>query len=98
MKRGVKTMLNKQRVFAGLCVLINLVFVGPAFGQASAPKKVFMVTDMEGVSGIFDSDLQCWPGRSRRFEESRKLLTGEITTRRWMAYSPAGGANGGHCV
>jgi hypothetical protein len=25
------------------------------------PVKVYMMTDMEGVSGIFDSDLQCMP-------------------------------------
>jgi D-amino peptidase len=33
---------------------------------------------MEGVSGIFDTDLQCLPQQSPRFEESRKLLTGEV--------------------
>jgi D-amino peptidase len=37
-----------------------------------------MVTDMEGVDGIFDSELQCVPWKSPRWEESRKLLTGEI--------------------
>ena len=37
-----------------------------------------MVTDMEGVSGIFDTELQCLPYQSPRWEESRKLLTGEI--------------------
>src|SRR5215510_14964997 len=41
-------------------------------------KKVFMITDMEGVSGIFDTELQCLPNQSPRWEESRKLLTGEI--------------------
>ncbi|MBI1940830.1 MAG: M55 family metallopeptidase [Acidobacteria bacterium] len=46
--------------------------------QAPASNKIFMITDMEGVSGIFDTDLQCIPGQSPRFEESRKLLTGEI--------------------
>ena len=33
---------------------------------------------MEGVSGIFDTELQCLPYKSPRWEESRKLLTGEI--------------------
>ena len=37
-----------------------------------------MITDMEGVDGIFNSELQCNPFQSPRFEESRKLLTGEI--------------------
>jgi D-amino peptidase len=48
------------------------------FAQTPKPKKVFMITDMEGVSGIFDSDLQCLPYKSPRWEESHKLLTGEI--------------------
>jgi len=49
-----------------------------ASAQTSKPKKVFMITDMEGVSGIFDSDLQCMPYKSPRWEESHKLLTGEV--------------------
>jgi D-amino peptidase len=48
------------------------------FAQTSKPKKVFMITDMEGVSGIFDSDMQCLPYKSPRWEESHKLLTGEV--------------------
>jgi D-amino peptidase len=46
--------------------------------QTAATKKTFMITDMEGVSGIFDTELQCLPYKSPRWEESRKLLTGEI--------------------
>ena len=48
------------------------------FAQTSKPKKVFIITDMEGVSGIFDSELQCIPSKSPRWEESHKLLTGEV--------------------
>ena len=54
-----------------------LIAVGTVVAQTKA-KKVFVITDMEGVSGIFDTDLQCLPGQSPRFEESRKLLTGEV--------------------
>ena len=54
-----------------------LAAVGTVVAQTKA-KKVFVITDMEGVSGIFDTDLQCLPGQSPRFEESRKLLTGEV--------------------
>src|SRR5207249_518089 len=36
------------------------------------------ITDMEGVDGIFSSELQCIPFQSPRWEESRKLLTGEV--------------------
>jgi D-amino peptidase len=55
-----------------------LVCAMPSFAQAPAPRKVFMITDMEGVDGIFDSDLQCLPYKSPRWEESHKLLTGEV--------------------
>jgi len=34
--------------------------------QAGQSKKVFMITDMEGVDGIFDEDLQCIPWKSPR--------------------------------
>jgi D-amino peptidase len=68
------------KAFCVLAILILGMATGAASGNAEAPsaKKVFMITDLEGVSGIFDTDLQCIPGQSPRFEESRKLLTGEI--------------------
>ena len=46
--------------------------------QTEKSKKVYMITDMEGVAGIFDSELQVEPFQSPRWEESRKLLTGEV--------------------
>src|SRR3979490_462379 len=49
-----------------------------ACSQTRQTKKFFMITDMEGVDGIFNSELQCIPFQSPRFEESKKLLTGEI--------------------
>lgn len=50
-----------------------------AAAQTGGPStKVFMITDMEGVDGIFNSELQCIPYKSPRWEESHKLLTGEI--------------------
>ena len=55
-----------------------LLLAGWGSAQSGRPKKVFVITDMEGVSGIFDSDLQCQPFQSPRWEESRKLLTGEV--------------------
>jgi D-amino peptidase len=64
-------------IFAvGLMMCGASAVVGPA--QTTKPKKVFVVTDMEGVDGIFSSELQCEPWKSPRWEESRKLLTGEI--------------------
>ncbi len=46
--------------------------------QGGAPKKVFVITDLEGVDGIFDFNLQCIPDKSPRYSESRKLLTAEV--------------------
>ncbi len=63
------------RALALVALLSSAITVN---GQPSKPQKVFVVTDMEGVDGIFDSELQCIPYRSPRFEESRKLLTGEV--------------------
>ncbi len=60
-------------MFAGI-----MVSATSAIAQTGKTKKVFMITDMEGVDGIFNSELQCNPYQSLRFEESRKLLTGEI--------------------
>ena len=65
-----------QRLVVLAIVLAAGVIV--TFAQTSKSKKVFMITDMEGVSGIFDSDLQCLPYKSPRWEESHKLLTGEV--------------------
>ena len=59
-------------------LLLPLLLSVQSIAQTSATKKVFMITDMEGVSGIFDTELQCLPYKSPRWEESRKLLTGEI--------------------
>ncbi len=39
--------------------------------------KVLIVTDMEGVGGVNNADEQLLPGQ-RRYEESRRLLTGEV--------------------
>jgi D-amino peptidase len=49
-----------------------------AAAQCAGANKVFMITDLEGVDGIFDFDLQCNPYHSPRYQESRKLLTDEV--------------------
>lgn len=55
-----------------------LLLVLAAVANAQSDKKVFMITDMEGVDGIFDTDLQCQPWVSPRWAESQKLLTEEV--------------------
>src|SRR6266851_10443574 len=44
---------------------------------SAAGLKIFIVTDMEGVGGVNNADEQLLPGQ-RRFDESRRLLVGEI--------------------
>lgn len=51
-----------------------MLFCGLAAGQGP---RVFILTDLEGVGGIHDADEQLLPGQ-RRFEESRRLLAGEL--------------------
>ena len=63
--------------FAMLAIMLAAGVLA-TFAQTSKAKKVFVITDMEGVSGIFDSDMQCLPYKSPRWEESHKLLTGEV--------------------
>ncbi|MCJ7501833.1 MAG: M55 family metallopeptidase [Acidobacteriia bacterium] len=71
-------MINKKRVVPLLVFAVMLSLVSLAAGQTSKGKKVFVITDLEGVSGIVDSDTQCSPYQCPRWEESRKLLTGEV--------------------
>lgn len=58
--------------------LFPVVLLAAALASAQSPKKVFVITDMEGVDGIFDSELQCIPQQSPRWAESQKLLTEEV--------------------
>lgn len=41
-------------------------------------RKVLIMSDMEGVDGIFNWAGQCNPRKSPRWQESQKLLTGEV--------------------
>ncbi|HEV2383408.1 MAG TPA: M55 family metallopeptidase [Terriglobia bacterium] len=70
----MKLRVQKQ-LLASLFLLVSAL---ASSGQDPAAKKVFMITDLEGVDGIFDSELQCIPFQSPRWEESHKLLTGEV--------------------
>jgi D-amino peptidase len=61
-----------------LTLFVMLDLTPRLFAQTGNTKKVFVITDLEGVDGIFDTDLQCLPYQSPRFAESQKLLTGEV--------------------
>src|SRR3981081_3756125 len=45
--------------------------------SAAQGPKIFIVTDMEGVGGANKADEQLLPGQ-RRYDESRRLLAGEV--------------------
>ena len=76
MRRRKRNM--KSTVSLLLAVAAALSLASWASAQTEKPKKVYMITDMEGVAGIYDSELQVEPFQSSRWEESRKLLTGEV--------------------
>ncbi len=63
-------------VIAALCSFLGSAV--PASPQDKKDTKIFMITDLEGVDGIFDTDLQCLPYKSPRWEESHKLLAEEV--------------------
>lgn len=66
-----------RRLAGTLCILAMTTSLLVA-AETPTPKKVFMMTDMEGVDGIYDYDLQCNPYTSPRWKESVKLLVDEI--------------------
>jgi D-amino peptidase len=74
-RRYRKTIATVALLLAVVGILALVCWGAP---QTEKSKKVYMITDMEGVSGIYDSELQVEPFQSPRWEESRKLLTGEV--------------------
>ena len=73
-------MRSLQTGFGRIALVVAVMLVSAILvaAQATKPVKIIMTTDMEGVDGVFDWKLQCIPNVSPRWEESRKLLTGEI--------------------
>ncbi|HXI44162.1 MAG TPA: M55 family metallopeptidase [Bryobacteraceae bacterium] len=61
-----------RRLIHGLVILRLALEICAAQGP-----KIFIVTDMEGVGGVNNADEQLLPGQ-RRYEETRRLLTGEV--------------------
>jgi D-amino peptidase len=69
-------------------LLLVLAFCLATAGAAQERPRVLIVTDMEGVGGVNNADEQLLPGQ-RRFEETKRLLTGELNA------AIAGGLKGG---
>lgn len=68
-----------------VCRLVSLLLVASLIAAlaGAAPlkgKKVLMITDVEGVVGVFNFDLQCVPFKGALYPESRKLLAGEVNS------------------
>ena len=56
---------------------IIVLLASACLAQSHGP-RILIVTDLEGVGGVNDRDEQLLPGQ-RRYLESRRLLTGELT-------------------
>jgi D-amino peptidase len=56
--------------------LLAFILFASAAAAAERP-RIMIVTDMEGVGGVYDAQEQLEPGQ-RRFDEARRLLTGEL--------------------
>ncbi|MBI1896259.1 MAG: M55 family metallopeptidase [Acidobacteria bacterium] len=64
---------------AGTRRLLHVCLLAMSFGlalPAQTQSRVLIVTDVEGVGGVNNAEEQLLPGQ-RRFEESKRLLTGE---------------------
>lgn len=61
-------------------IFLFLVFAAALPAQTNKQRKVYMITDMEGVDGIFNQEDQCVPFQSPRWAESQKLLTDEVNS------------------
>jgi D-amino peptidase len=60
----------------GLTLSLLLTVQGLCLAAGSGP-RILIVTDLEGVGGVNNADEQLLPGQ-RRYEESRRLLAGEV--------------------
>ncbi len=69
---------SSARVFRILGWAMIFTSLTPLLAQDTRAKKIYMITDMEGVDGIFNWEDQCDPFKSPRWAESQKLLTGEV--------------------
>ena len=58
--------------------VLVLVLMFASSLHAADGKRILIVTDMEGVGGVNNADEQLLPGQ-RRFEETHRLLVGELS-------------------
>jgi hypothetical protein len=58
---------REAKIILAWAIVTLLALSCSGVAQSEKPKKVFVITDMEGVSGIFDSDLQVNPFQSPRW-------------------------------
>lgn len=68
-------------VACAACTMILLLFVATLELRAApprTPKKVLVISDVEGLDGVVDFNLQCIPFKSPLYNESRKVLADEV--------------------
>ncbi|MGH9450687.1 MAG: M55 family metallopeptidase [Terriglobia bacterium] len=73
--------LNSRRWLLHLLLVAALCAPIPALAQAPSPrkgKKVLVISDLEGLDGIVDFNLQCIPFKSPLYPESRRVLAAEV--------------------
>ncbi len=59
------------------CLIAGLLVLTTSLSFAAQGPRILIVTDLEGVGGVNNAEEQLLPGQ-RRYEESRKLLLGEV--------------------
>jgi D-amino peptidase len=88
MAEGTRTGISRRDFFkksaatgAGIAAAHTVVSADEP-DEVQAPgqnaRKILIMSDMEGVDGIFNWADQCNPLKSPRWQESQKLLTGEV--------------------
>jgi D-amino peptidase len=67
-----------DRIACAVTVAVALTWPVSAYAQTSAPKKVFIDADAEGLEGIFNFNYQSNVIRAIRWNETIKIMTGEV--------------------
>jgi D-amino peptidase len=78
MGKTVSTWLLSRRLIIML-IGVAVLFAGQGrlYSQSEAPVRVYIMTDMEGVAGVLDSENWCTP-QSRYYQLGKELLTREV--------------------
>jgi len=70
--------MTKRHLAAGWVLPLLVLAAAPAVAQTTKPKKIFVDADAEGMAGVFHVTTQVMPITAPRYQENRKLITGEL--------------------